>query len=106
MVERAVGSFVEFFGIDRFVRGNRRGFGWVGCRFDHGEAPIRIEPPRTVAKQKGGGCTQVSEPVIGTRQTRGSPAYSHHSGVAEIESATKHGTLMHLFISRVAKPDR
>ena len=60
----------------------------------------------TVAKQKGGGCTQVSEPVIGTRQTRRSPTYSHHGAVADTEPATKHGTLMHLFKIRVAKPDR
>jgi len=39
MVEGAFGGFVEFFGIEGFVRGCEVGFWWVGCWFDHGETP-------------------------------------------------------------------
>ncbi|WP_218275804.1 hypothetical protein, partial [Pseudomonas sp. MYb3] len=57
----------------------------VGCWFDHGEAPLRWSRYNLSLNRRGGGCTQVSEPVKGTRQTRRSPAYSHHDEIAKIQ---------------------
>ena len=39
MIKRALGGFVEFFGIGGFVGGCGVGFWRVGCWFEHGVTP-------------------------------------------------------------------
>ena len=54
VVEGAFGGFAEFSGIGGFVGGDRFGFGWVRCDFEHDETPGKAikEPSRFATKRR------------------------------------------------------
>ncbi len=73
MIEGALGGFVEFLGVESFVRRGCIGFRWVWRWFDHGCISRVIELPRFAAIRRGGSHTQVADRDSRTGRPEGLP---------------------------------
>jgi hypothetical protein len=95
MVERAVGGFVEFFGIDGFVRGTEAVSGGLGVGLIMVKL-LQSEPLRPVAKRVKVAAGRRSEPGVGARQTRRSPTHSRHDITCRKTICKEFGALVRL----------